>query len=260
MLIDWFTVAAQVLNFLVLVWLLKHFLYKPVLDAVDARERRIAAELADAAAKKTEAEAERAEFARRNAEFDRQRAELLAQATGEAEAEQRRLAEAARKDADALRIRERDSLDSEIRRLRDETAARAQAEAFAVARKVLADLADESLEARAVERFVRLLRELDDSETAKLAPLRGMPSVPTLVRSAFELPVPQRAWIEASLEEILSIKPSVRYETTPERIGGIELTLPGWTLAWNVADALAALERNADSLADHAQRKQEDGG
>ena len=48
MLIDWFTVGAQVLNFLVLVWLLKRFLYKPVLDAIDAREKGIASRLAEA--------------------------------------------------------------------------------------------------------------------------------------------------------------------------------------------------------------------
>ncbi len=60
MLIDWFTVAAQVINFLVLVWLLKRFLYQPIIDAIDAREKRIAAELADADAKKAEARQERA--------------------------------------------------------------------------------------------------------------------------------------------------------------------------------------------------------
>ena len=42
MLIDWFTVGAQVLNFLILVWLLKRFLYRPILHAIDAREQRIA--------------------------------------------------------------------------------------------------------------------------------------------------------------------------------------------------------------------------
>jgi F-type H+-transporting ATPase subunit b len=62
MLIDWFTVGAQVLNFLILVWLLKRFLYKPILHAIDEREKRIAKELADADAKKAEAEKERDEF------------------------------------------------------------------------------------------------------------------------------------------------------------------------------------------------------
>jgi len=42
MLIDWFTVGAQALNFLILVWLMKRFLYKPVLHAIDEREMRIA--------------------------------------------------------------------------------------------------------------------------------------------------------------------------------------------------------------------------
>ena len=56
MLIDWFTVVAQALNFLILVWLLKRFLYKPMLDAIDAREKRIATQLADADAKKAAAQ------------------------------------------------------------------------------------------------------------------------------------------------------------------------------------------------------------
>lgn len=55
MLIDWFTVAAQAVNFLVLVWLLKRFLYKPILGAMDAREQRIASQLRQAEAEKAEA-------------------------------------------------------------------------------------------------------------------------------------------------------------------------------------------------------------
>lgn len=67
MLFDWFTVGAQVLNFLVLVWLMKRFLYKPVLDAIDAREKRIAQSLADAALKDAAAQKERDEFQAKNA-------------------------------------------------------------------------------------------------------------------------------------------------------------------------------------------------
>ncbi len=51
MLIDWFTVGAQALNFLILVWLMKRFLYRPILHAIDAREKPIAGELADAVGK-----------------------------------------------------------------------------------------------------------------------------------------------------------------------------------------------------------------
>ena len=73
MLIDWFTVGAQAVNFVILVWLMKRFLYKPILHAIDARENRIAAELAEADAKKAEAQSERDEFQAKNEELDRQR-------------------------------------------------------------------------------------------------------------------------------------------------------------------------------------------
>ena len=66
MLIDWFTVGAQAVNFLILVWLLKRFLYKPILKAIDAREKRIAAELADAATQMNAAEQLRVEFQGKN--------------------------------------------------------------------------------------------------------------------------------------------------------------------------------------------------
>ena len=91
MLIDWFTAGAQALNFLILVWLMKRFLYKPILHAIDEREKRIATELADADARKAEAQKERDAFQHKNEEFDRQRAALLSQATDEVNAERQRL-------------------------------------------------------------------------------------------------------------------------------------------------------------------------
>ena len=45
---------SAIINFLILVWMLKRFLYKPILDAIDEREKGIARQLADAEAKKAE--------------------------------------------------------------------------------------------------------------------------------------------------------------------------------------------------------------
>ena len=69
MLIDWFTVGAQLLNFLILVWLMKRFLYQPVLDAITAREQKIAAELVDAAATQTRATQQQEEFRQKKAQL-----------------------------------------------------------------------------------------------------------------------------------------------------------------------------------------------
>src|ERR1035438_4798524 len=117
MLIDWFTVGAQALNFLILVWLLKHFLYKPILNAIDTREKRIAKELADADAKKAEAQKEHDEFQHKNEEFDRQRAALLTKATEDAKAERQRLLDEARKAADAASAKRQESLRNDAQNL-----------------------------------------------------------------------------------------------------------------------------------------------
>jgi len=84
MLIDWFTVGAQALNFIILVWLMKRFLYKPVQDAIAAREKRIVDQIAAAQALQADAEALGKDFRDRNAAFDAERAGLLAQATADA--------------------------------------------------------------------------------------------------------------------------------------------------------------------------------
>jgi F-type H+-transporting ATPase subunit b len=164
MLIDWFTVVAQALNFLILVWLLKRFLYKPILNAIDAREKQIATELADAEAKKAEASQERDEFTRKNEEFDQQRASLLNQAANEATAERQRLLDHARKESDALRNKWQEALRREHQTLSEELNRRTREEVFAIARKTLTDLATTSLEEQMTDAFIRRLGELSSAE------------------------------------------------------------------------------------------------
>ncbi len=161
MLIDWFTVGAQALNFLILVWLMKRFLYKPILHAIDEREKRIAAELANADTKKAEAQKEHDDFQHKNAEFDQQRAALMSKATAEAQAERQRLLDEARKAAVALSSKQQEALRDEEHNLHQAIIHRTQQEVFAIARKALTDLATTSLEERLGEVFTRRLREMN---------------------------------------------------------------------------------------------------
>ncbi len=246
MLIDWFTVIAQVVNFLILVWLMKRFLYKPILNAIDMREKRIAAELADADAKKVEAGVEREAFKRKNDEFDRQYAELLSKATEEAATERQRLLEVARKDAESFRSKQQESLRNEYLHLNEEISRRTRAEVFAITRNVLTDLAGTDLEERMVDVFVRRLRELDSEEKERLAAMLKSPDV--LVRSAYELPMTQRALIEVAVKEVLTAGIQIRFETVPDLVSGIELTMLDQKIAWSIADYLASLDKSINEL------------
>lgn len=248
MLIDWFTVVAQVTNFLILVWLLKRFLYHPILDAIDAREQRIAKELADADAKKLEAEKERGEFRHKNEEFKQQRAALLSQAAVEANNERQRLIEEAHKVADALGAKRQEALMNEAQKLKQDISRMIQQEVFAITRKALTDLASTSLEARMSEVFTKRLREMDDQAKAKLAEALKSTSEPALVRSAFDLPAEQCAEIQKALNETFAAEIRIRFETTPDIVSGIELTTNGQKLAWSIADYLASLENSVKAL------------
>jgi F-type H+-transporting ATPase subunit b len=248
MLIDWFTVLAQVVNFLILVWLLKRFLYRPILDAIDAREKRIARELADADAKKTEAQKERDEFQHKNEAFEQQRAALLSKATDEAKAERQRLLDEARQAADALAAKRQDALRSEQQNLSEALSHRAREEVFAIARKALADLATTSLEERMGAVFARRLREMDGRAKAGLGEALKSASAPGLVRSAFDLPAEQRAVIQNAVNEAFSADIRLRFETAPDLVSGIELATDGQKLGWSIADYLASLEKSVDEL------------
>jgi len=248
MLIDWFTVGAQALNFLILVWLMKRFLYRPILKAIDTREKLIAKELADAEAKKSEAQKERDEFQHKNEEFDQQRAALLTKATDEAKAEGLRLLEAARQAADALSAKRQESLVSDARNLNQAISRLTQQEVFAITRKALADLATTSLEERMGEVFDRRLRALNGQAKNVLGQALKINSEPALIRSTFDLPAAQRAAIQNALNETFSADIHLRFETSPDLVSGIELSANGQKVGWTIADYLASLQKGVSEL------------
>jgi len=248
MLIDWFTVGAQVLNFLILVWLMKRFLYKPILHAIDEREKRIADELASADKKKEEAQKERDQFQHKNEDFDKQRAALLVKATDEAKAERQKLLDEAGQEAAALHLKWQENLKSEEKNLYQSLRRRTQQEVFSIARKTLSDLAAVSLESRMSEVFSRRLREMDGKAKESLSGGLRSAANPALVRSAFDLPGDQRAAIQNALNETFSSEIPVRFETAPELVSGIELSANGQKVAWSIADYLTGLEKGVGEV------------
>lgn len=248
MLIDWFTVGAQALNFLILVWLMKRYLYQPVLKAIDAREKRIATQIADAATREATATQEKEEFQRKNAEFDKQRADLLGKATEEAKAERQRLMEEARKAADGLSTKRDELLRSDAKSLHESIVRRTQNEVFAIARKTLTDLAGISLEERMAAVFARRLQAMNDEARGRLAEALKNSAEPALIRSAFEMPQEQRAVLQQAINVTFSADIHLRFETAPEIVSGVELSAGGQKVTWSIADYLSSLQQSVDEL------------
>ena len=248
MLIDWFTVGAQVLNFIILVWLLKRFLYKPILDAIDARETKIAAQLADAQDQKMEAQQEREDYERKIDDIAQQRLALLSKATDEANSERQRILEAARQAADTLSAGRQETLRKEAARLSEAITRKVAQEVFAISRKALTDLAGESLEERMSEVFMQRLRTMTDATREKLATALHTSEKPAVLRSAFDLLPAQQDSIRSAVNETFAEEVTLRFETDPELVCGIELATEDQRVSWSITEYLGSLDRGFSAL------------
>jgi len=250
MLIDWFTVIAQVVNFLILVWLLRVFLYKPVLKAIRNREAKIAAQLSEAESKKQEALKEQEDFQKMNAEFRSRQDSMLNKAGEEAATHRKRLMEEARKEYDTLRENLQSSLQKEKKKYTEEIAGRSKEEVFALTRKIFTDLADADLEQKITEVFLRRLRDLDSEQVNALKKIfSGSAPPPLHVQSSYPLREEQQKELRVVINKLLGVDVVISFKTEPDKIKGIQLVAGGYKIGWNLEGYLETLEKKvADEL------------
>jgi F-type H+-transporting ATPase subunit b len=242
MLFDWFTIGAQILNFVVLVWLMKHFLYRPILHAIDAREKLIADELASAKATKADAQKEHDEFLKKNQDYDKRSAALLAQAAAAAKVEGEKFIENAKKDSETLSLKLHESLQNEEQSLHQAIVQRAQDEIFLIARKTLSDLAGLNVEQCIVDVFNHRLKELNEKEKELLISNARVTNSPMIVRTAFNLLPAQQTTTEACIKEIFGNQVKIQFEVLPGLISGIVLFFNEKKITWCIDDYLGSLQ------------------
>lgn len=242
--IDWFTVIAQVGNFLILVWLLRRFLYKPILNAIDEREKKIKSQLEDAESRKAEAKKEQDEFKQKNDAFDIEKKALMDKVIEESKTAGEKLLEEARSAANTLDSKLKKAFKETQENAYKEIAQKTQQQVFEISRKTLADLASVSLEEQSVTVFINRLNELSESDKKQFVTSFKSNSNPVLIKSAYELPRKQQIEIKNAVKEILGAKVHYEFNNTPELISGIELSANGYKLAWSISEYINSFEKN----------------
>ncbi|MGB5987357.1 MAG: hypothetical protein WBG37_18775 [Desulfobacterales bacterium] len=243
MLIDWFTVGAQVLNFLILMVLLKLFLYDRVIEIMDQRQEKISSRLDEAEQSRRQAEARREEVAAKEKELEAKRDELLGDAREKARAQQERWEQEARAEVDELRQRWREALDSEKESFARRLSRRTVRQAMTAAEQVVSEMAGRDFEERLMETFVERLRGLDEERRAALAENLDADHPAAVVRSRAEVPTTLRQKITRLLHEAIHPQLEVAYRSEEDFPGGIELVLPGQKISWSPRRYLEELEQ-----------------
>ncbi len=240
--IDWVTVAAQIFNFLILLFLLKRFLYGPIVKAMEERRALVGAQMREAQERETQAEQEARKHRDARRELEEQHDELMQQARAEADDRRRQLIDQAREEVEGIERRWhenlRDERDAFIRRLREQMGR----EVCAVSRQALADLANRDLQAQVVTVFIGRLGGLDEQRREELrAALANADRGPTIT-SAFELSAGQKKDLATAARGVLGGDDNVRFLRAEELLCGVELGVGGRKIAWSLDSYLDALE------------------
>lgn len=239
-LINWTTTIAQIVNFLVLVVLLKYFLYGRITAAIDNRAKRIAAEQEEARKKQDEADKKTKEYAEKIEEFEDNRQKMLREAKAEADKLREELTQQARKEVDDLKSRWQEALRQEqeqfIHALRGEIGR----QVWSISRQAFEQLASRDFESAMVEKFLDQLQEHPQA-LKDLVEKAGGDGV--TVRSAFEISQDTRSQIEQALNTNGRSIP-VQFEEDEDLICGIEVRGEGNAIGWTLEKYLGEVEED----------------
>jgi len=245
MLIDWFTVVAQIVNFLVLVALLKHFLWGRLLRAIDEREKRVAGRLAEAEEKNKEAERQVEVTNARALEQERQSDAMVLQAQREADEKRDEMIRKAREAVRGLEAKWHEDLDRERQAFLDEIRHRAATEILSITKRALADLACVDVQHCAVQVFLEKLQTFD------AATLHDLVNHELTVVSALDLPKETQQQIQETLEKRLGSEVQLQFERRPSMAWGLELRGNGRRIGWNSETYIESLEENLKEALEH---------
>jgi len=252
MTIDWFTFGAQIVNFLVLVWLLSHFLYKPIVKAMQGRDEKIAATVKQAESAQQESEQMLQLYQQKTAELAHAKEQLLAEAGQEVQQwKAEHLAKAheavamARDEWYRGLVRERQSFIREAR-------LRVAKYVHDMSRRVLREIANENLQSRVIDVFLERFDQVSQTQKQAIAASIANTHHRVFVDSAFLLNEAERKRITAFVQTYVGSDVAIDFREEPDLICGIELRAAGHKVAWSVREPLEEMEQEFSRSLDEA--------
>jgi len=236
--LNWSTFVLEIINFLILVWILKHFFYKPVLNVIARRRNGIEKTLNDANSLHEDAEALRVQYENRLAEWEKERQAAHTSLDKEIETERARRMEALQtmlgEEQEKARVIEQRR--QEASRLRAEETALAQGAQFSA--RLLSLAAGPELQHRLLDLLMKELTSLPPERLSTLRDAAGKTADGILIASAHPLDDDTRLSLERTLGSALAITAPFHYEQDKELLAGLRVTMGSWVLRANLQDEL----------------------
>lgn len=252
MLINWFTVIAQIINFLILVWLLKKFLYKPVLKAIADREKLVRDQLDQAKNEMALAEKEKSEFQQKNNEITQTRKAKLEAIDQEAQLERKNQLEEIRQEASELKEKWQQSLQASKEKFSQTLSKKIRTESLLMAGKSLQELADTTMEELIIRKFLNTLK-VSLEGNALWNSLLKKADAEIKIKTAFELNETQKTQIIEGLTPLFKSVSPIHFILSKDLIAGIELEVEGYKIGWNIPEYFDALKQEMEQVLEVSQ-------
>ncbi|WP_342804544.1 F0F1 ATP synthase subunit B [Alteromonas sp. M12] len=245
--IDWFTVIAQTVNFLILLWLLKRFLYHPIINGLNKRETEIAQILSAANDKNQQAEALQAEYQLKLSQIEKQRSEIIRQSNQEAKDERQKLLALAQQEAADILANRLQGIEQDMQSLQQEVVTKSMQEVYATCRKVLRDLADSDVQNLMFDKLLLQLTIMDSKQHAEIDKAINS-NLHISIHSTFALSAAQKnalqQWFIKTYSKDNAEAIKFIYTLNPELICGIEVIFDGWKIPWSAHNYLNLLKES----------------
>jgi F-type H+-transporting ATPase subunit b len=242
--INWVTFIAQIVNFIILLVLLKILLYRRIVNAMKAREEKIASSLDEAKKMKEKAEKEIEEYSTKKKELEDMREDLLFKVKQEVEGVRHDLLEKARENADLTHQRWLKSLEEKEQGFLNEVQNRVGKQVYEISKRALIQLADAQLEEQMLNVFLVKLEALSDEDIGELRVSINKPGSGIRVISSFDIPEPARRKIKSLFDERIGKDMPVEFDTSPDLICGIKIKTREIEITWSLEDYLDTLQQD----------------
>ena len=235
---SWTTFLLEIINFLVLVWILKRFLYKPLLEAIGRRKAVIDQTLADAKARQADAQALEQQYQNRLADWESEKERLRAGITEEISTQRTQMMAALehslKQEREKARVLEQRRL-SELQSNAEESGV---AQGVQFTSRLLARAASPELEARLVTLALEDLPLLSDEQNKALRAVSQQAGLQVKVTSAFPLSLPQRDAVTQRLKDVTQDNIALEFSEDSRLLAGLRISIGPWVLRANIEDEL----------------------
>jgi len=236
--LDWTTFILEIINFLVLVWILQRFLYKPVMNVVAQRRAAISKNLEEAQATQNAATSLKEQYENRLNDWQKEREDARQKLHDEIEAERQKLLEQLQAELAEQRQKEQVLANRRNENLLREAQQQALLLSEQFAAKLLQRLADSSVEGRLLDMLLEDLAGLPEAQRKTLVDAQRKASTAVQAVSAFPLNDEQRQRLLNALQELLGTPINCEFREDPALLAGVSVYIGPQRLQANLKEEL----------------------